>query len=191
MVKKILILLLVLMIPASLMATSLIQMGVIANYNAGRAVDLLKVGDGIQEILLNPENYDFGAEVRINPVSFISIAAPVTFGMGTGMEINTTPSVNFNLPMSWLLDIAVGVGMNLSFTQSGNEWLINGEGMSSAVDVLLNSQLLYRAAITVNLAVFSVGISAMVPTEDTFSNFSFTPDWESTKVSVSALLNFF
>ncbi len=186
--KKLIVTLLVLAsCMAGLFATPLIQLGANFAYNA-------PVGDGDAFVdgLGDFDNYSIGAEARINFFDWVSLVVPATFG-GLGSDlfsINTTPSINLNIPAASVLDIALGLGMRMNFSQIGDDWYLNGYPMGEAGEAFLGASLAYRAALTFNVLGLGIGLTASVPT-GSFNDFSMMPQWEQTALSASLMLNLF
>ena len=190
--KKIIVILLALLVPAaSLMATPWIQVGANVGYGIPMSSENLdgEFVDGFSDL----QNYKFGAEARINLFDWVSLAVPGTFTLDF-TQFNLQPSVNLNLPLGFL-DIALGVGTNMEIAYDNNEWKMNGEPFSKAGNAFLDSNFLYRGALTFNLGFLGIGVAATVPSSGTFSEMgeldAWTPQWESTAISASVLVNFF
>lgn len=190
--KKIIVILLALLVPAaSLMATPWIQVGANVGYGIPMSSENLdgEFVDGFSDL----QNYKFGAEARINLFDWVSLAVPGTFTLDF-TQFNLQPSVNLNLPLGFL-DIALGVGTNMEIAYDNNEWKMNGEPFSEAGNAFLNSNFLYRGALTFNLGFLGIGLAAAVPSSGSFSQMgeldAWTPQWENTTLSASVLVNFF
>ena len=190
--KKIIVILLALLVPAaSLMATPWIQVGANVGYGIPMSSENLdgEFVDGFSDL----QNYKFGAEARINLFDWVSLAVPGTFTLDF-TQFNLQPSVNLNLPLGFL-DIALGVGTNMEIAYDNNEWKMNGEPFSEAGNAFLDSNFLYRGALTFNLGFLGIGLAAAVPSSGTFSGMgeldAWTPQWENTTLSASVLVNFF
>lgn len=190
--KKIIVILLALLVPAaSLMATPWIQVGANVGYGIPMSSENLdgEFVDGFSDL----QNYKFGAEARINLFDWVSLAVPGTFTLDF-TQFNLQPSVNLNLPLGFL-DIALGVGTNMEIAYDNNEWKMNGEPFSKAGNAFLDSNFLYRGALTFNLGFLGIGLAAAVPSSGSFSEMgeldAWTPQWENTTLSASVLVNFF
>lgn len=190
--KKIIVILLALLVPAaSLMATPWIQVGANVGYGIPMSSENLdgEFVDGFSDL----QNYKFGAEARINLFDWVSLAVPGTFTLDF-TQFNLQPSVNLNLPLGFL-DIALGVGTNMEIAYDNNEWMMNGEPFSEAGNAFLDSNFLYRGALTFNLGFLGIGLAAAVPSSGSFSQMgeldAWTPQWENTTLSASVLVNFF
>ncbi len=190
--KKIIVILLALLVPAaSLMATPWIQVGANVGYGIPMSSENFdgEFVDGFSDL----QNYKFGAEARINLFDWVSLAVPGTFTLDF-TQFNLQPSVNLNLPLGFL-DIALGVGTNMEIAYDNNEWKMNGEPFSKAGNAFLDSNFLYRGALTFNLGFLGIGLAAAVPSSGSFSQMgeldAWTPQWENTTLSASVLVNFF
>ena len=190
--KKIIVILLALLVPAaSLMATPWIQVGANVGYGIPMSSENLdgEFVDGFSDL----QNYKFGAEARINLFDWVSLAVPGTFTLDF-TQFNLQPSVNLNLPLGFL-DIALGVGTNMEIAYDNNEWKMNGKPFSEAGNAFLNSNFLYRGALTFNLGFLGIGLAAAVPSSGSFSQMgeldAWTPQCENTTLSASVLVNFF
>lgn len=190
--KKIIVILLALLVPAaSLMATPWIQVGANVGYGIPMSSENLdgEFVDGFSDL----QNYKFGAEARINLFDWVSLAVPGTFTLDF-TQFNLQPSVNLNLPLGFL-DIALGVGTNMEIAYDNNVWKMNGVPFSEAGNAFLDSNFLYRGALTFNLGFLGIGLSAAVPSSGTFSGMgeleAWEPQWENTTLSASVLVNFF
>lgn len=190
--KKIIVILLAILVPAaSLMATPWIQVGANVGYGIPMSSENLdgEFVDGFSDL----QNYKFGAEARINLFDWVSLAVPGTFTLDF-TQFNLQPSVNLNLPLGFL-DIALGVGTNMEIAYDNNEWKMNGKPFSEAGNAFLNSNFLYRGALTFNLGFLGIGLAAAVPSSGSFSQMgeldAWTPQWENTTLSASVLVNFF
>lgn len=191
--KLIAVLLLIAVIPVSLMATPFLQIGPLVSYN--RTVVELEEDD-----FWALNNFSFGADVRINPIKYLSIDIPATIGFGDdfAVSIAAIPTINGNIPIGNILDISLGLGTQFDFQYTGrtnDSWTMNGLPMENAGDAFQHSKLVYRAGVTVNLAAISIGINALVPGQAGFGDNDiggvFNPMWESTRFSVVALFNLF
>lgn len=190
--KKIIVILLALLVPAaSLMATPWIQVGANVGYGIPMSSENFdgEFVDGFSDL----QNYKFGAEARINLFDWVSLAVPGTFTLDF-TQFNLQPSVNLNLPLGFL-DIALGVGTNMEIAYDNNVWKMNGEPFSEAGNAFLDSNFLYRGALTFNLGFLGIGLAAAVPSSGSFSQMgeldAWTPQWENTTLSASVLVNFF
>lgn len=189
--KKIIVILLALLVPAaSLMATPWIQVGANVGYSPALNIsDTSDFVDGFSDL----QNYKFGAEARINLFDWVSLAVPGTFALDFS-QFDIQPSVNLNLPLGFL-DIALGVGSKMQISNVDGEWYMNGGSFSEAGNAFLESNFLYRGALTFNLGFLGIGVAATVPSSGTFSDMgeleAWEPQWESTAISASVLVNFF
>ena len=190
--KKIIAVLLALMlIPAAAFATPLFQVGPLVAYNRS-AIELGESTEGLTDI----NNFSFGADVRLNIANYFSLDVPATIGFGSegAFTAAAIPTVNFNIPILGLVDIALGVGTQFDFQHINDEWTMNGLPFDSASEAFEQSKLVYRAGVTVNLSFLSIGLNATVPCTDPFTSDDiggiFPPVWESTRVSAVVLFNF-
>ena len=173
------------------MATPWIQVGANVGYGIPMSSENFdgEFVDGFSDL----QNYKFGAEARINLFDWVSLAVPGTFTLDF-TQFNLQPSVNLNLPLGFL-DIALGVGTNMEIAYDNNEWKMNGEPFSEAGNAFLDSNFLYRGALTFNLGFLGIGLAAAVPSSGSFSQMgeldAWTPQWENTTLSASVLVNFF
>ena len=181
-------------IPATLSAAPFFQVGPLVSYN--KTVTEMQESTG--EDWGNINNFSFGADLRINPVKNLSLDIPVTIGFGKdAFSLAAIPTINANIPIAEIVDIAVGVGTQLDFTKAGDTWTLNGLPMDEAGGALAGSKLVYRAGLTVNLGILplGIGINAVVPGSSGFGEGDiggiFIPMWESTRISIVALLNLF
>lgn len=182
--KKIFVVLAMLLVSVSLMATPKFQIGVLASYNK-LAIDI----NG--EDLNNADNFSFGADVRINPIKYLSIDIPATFGVGDNpFTIGILPSINGNIPVVSFLDISLGVGIQMEFQKFGSNWFFNGSDFSNFGEAFLYSRPFYRASALLNVGLVGIGINATVPTKGSFKDFDVVPQFKETRVSASVLFNF-
>ena len=142
------------------------------------------------------DSFLFGADLRINPLSHLSIDIPASLGFGSGWSfiLSTVPTLNFNLPLAGIIDIAVGGGPMIDLVYSGDddEWFTNGNP-SGESGVLGGSKLTYRLAVTLNLGSVSAGVSAFVPCRRSFDSGSLdmlSPSFDETTFSAAVLFNF-
>ena len=182
----------IIIIPTALTAAPLLQFGGLVSYNR-TVVEFTE-----EEEPWNINNFSFGADLRINPVKNLSLDIPVTIGFGKdAFSLAAIPTINANIPIAEIVDIAVGVGTQLDFTKAGDTWTLNGLPMDEAGGALAGSKLVYRAGLTVNLGILplGIGINAVVPGSSGFGEGDiggiFIPMWESTRISIVALLNLF
>ena len=185
--KIIAVLLALVLIPAAAFATPLFQVGPLVAYNRS-AIELGESTEGLTDI----NNFSFGADIRLNIANYFSLDVPATIGFGSegAFTAAAIPTVNFNIPILGLVDIALGV----DFQHIDDEWTMNGLPFDSASEAFEQSKLVYRAGVTVNLSFLSIGLNATVPCTDPFTSDDiggiFTPVWESTRVSAVVLFNF-
>lgn len=138
-------------------------------------------------------SYGFGGDVRLNLFSWVSLDVPFTYSFGGNVHtIGTKPSVNLNIPAAGILDIALGLALDLDFQYdaSGKSWYINGNPVSDYSNAMMGASLAYRLALTLNLGMLSIGAAASVPMEGTFDSFNGMPSWSETNASVFLLFNF-
>ena len=179
-------------IPVSLMAAPFLQVGPLVSYN--HTVVEFENEEDWGDI----NNFSFGADVRINPLKHLSIDIPATLGFGSqgSFSIAAIPTLNINIPLGNIVDIAVGAGTQLDFQRIGQDgsWSMNGLPFSDFGDAIASSKLVYRAAVTINLGPLGIGAVVTLPGEAGFNSDDiggiFTPMWESTRISAVALFNF-
>ena len=181
-------------IPMTLSAAPFFQVGPLVSYNR-TVVEMQETMEGNEA--WNIDNFSFGADIRINPFKYLSIDIPATLGFGShgSVSIALIPTVNVNIPITGLFDLAIGVGPQFDFQYVGdrNDWTMNGLPMDNAGDAFAQSKLAYRASATFNLAFLSIGINAILPCRTSFSEGGWdviNPMWESTRVSAVVLFNF-
>ena len=181
-------------IPMAATAAPFFQIGPLVSYNR-TVVEMQETMEGDEA--WNIDNFSFGADIRVNPLKYLSIDIPVTLGFGShgGISIALIPTVNVNIPITGLFDLAIGVGPQFDFQYVGdrNDWTMNGLPMDNAGDTFAQSKLAYRAGATFNLAFLSIGINAILPCRTSFSEGGWdviNPMWESTRVSAVVLFNF-
>lgn len=181
--KKISILIALVLLPAMLMAAPIFQIGGLVSYNKA-AVDIS--GEDFKDI----DNFSFGADIRLNPIKFISLDIPATIGFGDDLfTVGVLPSLNANIPLGSFFDIAVGMGIQMDFQKRDGDWYYNSFKMSDFADAFPYSKLLYRAAATFNLSFLSIGAVVAVPTEGDFKNFDLKPHFDNARVSAVVLVN--
>ncbi len=191
--KRLVIVLITLMlIPATLSAAPFFQIGPLASYNR-TVVDIEELGEADGWKI---DNFSFGADIRLTPLRHLSIDVPVTIGFGKdSFSFALIPTLNLNIPIANIVDIAIGAGPQLDFQYAGgaiDEWTMNGLPMDNAGDAFAQSKLAYRLGVTINLAFLSVGLNATLPCQASFSSGSWdmlNPMWESTRVSAVVLFN--
>lgn len=181
--KKVIILLLLVLLPFTLMAAPVFQVGGIMTYN--KAVTQLS-GDEFEDFT---NNFSFGADIRLNLFkSWFSLDIPATIGFGNDLfTLGLFPSANINVPLKFV-DIAVGVGVQMGFAKTGDLWLINGLPVDEFSEAFTGQRLLYRAAVTANLGAFGIGGFVTVPSKGAFSDFDATPSFEETKGGIAVLI---
>lgn len=180
-------------IPATLSAAPFFQVGPLVSYN--KTVTEMQESTG--EDWGNINNFSFGADIRINPLKYLSIDIPATLGFGNekSVSIAVIPTVNVNIPITSFFDLAIGAGMQMDFQYVGtkHDWTMNGLPMDNAGDTFAQSKLVYRAGATFNLSFLSIGLNVLLPGKASFSQGGWdvmNPMWESTRVSAVALFNF-
>lgn len=183
--KKTLVVLLALLIPTTLMATPLMQIGGTVFYANTVASD--EFTDGLGDF----SNYGFGVEARLNLFDYVSIAVPATIGFGDVMTFGTQPSLSVNIPIIEWFDLAFGVGTKLDFANHDDSWLVNGRPIDDFGDAFGNAAMTYRLSAMVTIGTLSTGITATIPTKGTFNDFNAVPEWEAAIISASVLFNFF
>lgn len=176
-----------LLVAVSLTATPLVQLGGIVYFD--EAVTEIEGKD-----FLDLDNYDIGVDVRFNPLGFISIDLPVTYG-GNGQNIRSfdiIPSLNLNIGIADVLDIAAGIGCRLSYVKYvnyyGSHFYFNGN--DSLIDGFMDTEICYRAAVTGNISMIGLGVVADIPTDGTFRDFSMMPDFKRTRIGLAVMYNF-
>ena len=181
--KKISILVALVLLPAMLMAAPIFQIGGLVSYNKA-AVDIS--GEDFKDI----DNFSFGADIRLNPVKFLSLDIPATIGFGDDLfTAGVLPSLNVNVPLGSFLDIAVGMGIQMDFQKRGDDWYYNDFKLSDFSEAFPYSKLLYRAGVTFNLGLLSIGATVAVPTEGNFKEFDLKPIFDEARASAVVLVN--
>ena len=178
------------LIPATLSAAPFFQIGPLASYNR-TIVDIEELGEADGWKI---DNFSFGADIRLTPLKYMSIDVPVTIGFGkNSFSFAVIPTLNLNIPIANIVDIAIGAGPQLDFQYAGgaiDEWTMNGLSIDGGA--FAQSKLAYRLGVTVNLAFLSIGLNATLPCQASFSSGSWdmlNPMWESTRVSAVVLFN--
>lgn len=187
--KRIVTLLIALLVPmAMLVATPWVQVG----GNVGYGVPVSS-GDGFVDGFSELDSYRFGAEARLNLFDWVSLTVPTTFSL-TFDSFSLQPSVNLNIPVSFV-DFALGLGCNVGIERDGEDWTINGLPFSSIGEAFKHTGFVYRAALTFNAGFLGIGVAAMIPAQGDFSCMNtldaWKPDFDSTTLSASVLVNFF
>lgn len=188
--KLIAVLIVLVILPTVVMAAPFLQIGPLVSYNK----TVIELAD-VEELDIN--NFSFGADVRLNPFAYMSIDVPATIGFGGdgAFSIAAIPTLNANIPVGGLLDIAVGAGTQFDFQFTGKDgkWTMNGLPLENAGDAFKYSKLVYRLGLTLNIGFISVGVNALVPGASGFGEGDiggiFNPMWDSTRVSAVALFN--
>lgn len=180
----------IMLLAASLSAAPLFQIGGLVSYN--KSIADIKEDEGV---VLSFGNFSLGADARLTLFKHLNLDIPATIGFGEGnFTIATIPTVNFNLPITPFFDLAVGAGTQLDFVRSDSTWSVNGREFDSFGEAIASSKLVYRAALTVNVTMVSIGLSAVFPGSETFNGGDvlgiFTPSWENSRISASVLFNF-
>ena len=187
--KRIVTLLIALLVPlAMLMASPWVQVGA----NVGYCVPVSST-DGFIDGFSELDSYRFGAEARLNLFDWVSLTVPATFSLAFD-SFSIQPSVNLNIPVSFV-DLALGLGCNVAIERSSDDWTINGLPFSSIGEAFKHSDFMYRAALTFNVGFLGIGVAAMIPAQGDFSCINtldaWKPDFDSTTLSASVLVNFF
>ena len=189
--KKIIVLLLVVaLIPSAIFANDILQLGL----NVGYKPTLSQMMEGGElDDYFKWEYFTFAPELKLN-LFFIDFDASAYFNFGNNaILIDTQLASDLYFKLS-VVKLALGVGINMPFLYSGDTWTMNGHLLENAGDAFAESKLVYRAGVTVNLAILSVGLNAAVPCKGTFSASNagdiFNPMWESTRVSAVVLFGF-
>ncbi len=190
--KAIAVLLVLVLVSTALSAAPFFQIGPLASYNK----TVVEIDDDKESWGIN--NFSFGADVRLTPFKYFSIDIPATLGFGSqgSFSIAAIPTLNINIPLGNIVDIAVGAGTQFDFQYAGGEskdWTMNGLPLENAADAFQHSKLVYRLGVTFNLAFLSIGANAVLPGSAGFGDGDiggiFTPMWESTRFSLVALFN--
>ncbi len=110
----------------------------------------------------NIENYDFGADARLN-FGFFGVATNVLFGKNEGNTVlNTIITANLRADLN-VVDLAFGVGYALPIEFGSEGVMVDGQPVSQTFDVLKNSQLLARAAVGVNIGALGLSVDYKIP----------------------------
>ena len=177
-------------ITSAVSAAPFFQVGPLISYNR-TVVEM-------EEESFDINNASIGADVRLTLFKHLGIDIPATIGFGDegSVSIAALPTINVNIPITSMFDLAIGVGTQFDFLYVGGDydtWTMNGYEMDNAADAFAKSKLMYRVAATVNLGFISVGLNAMVPGKATFDSGDWdilNPLWEETRVSAVVLFNF-
>lgn len=183
--KRISILLITLLIAVStISAAPIFQIGGIASYHA-------PMKDISAKDALVPSNFGIGADMRIS-YGIISLDIPATYSLGDGKNaFDIMPTVNVNIPISGVVDIAAGAGLGWNFTNKDGIWTMNGSENFMGLDFFRESKLVYRLAFTVNIGHVSIGAAYLLPTKGNIKdiNLAFDCDFSKAHLQLAVLYN--
>ena len=167
-----------------LSAAPLIQLGGYASYNN----DILTVDDD-EDISFS--SFTIGPEARVNLLMF-SLDVPATVGFTSKGDFTASlmPSINLSASATSLIDLAVGIGIQMDVTKKDGDWYINGHDTDEFSNNILGLTPFYRLALTFNAGTISIGAALTMESSGTFDSMDWEPDWDQARGSVSVLWNF-
>lgn len=131
-------------------------------------------------------------DLRFNALEdWLAFETPLSLGFDEDVvEFSVAPGVLFAIPVDnrMRLDLGVGTRMKVSLFTDGT-WLVNGEQYGLTGGAVKSMKPDYRTGIVFDFEKVAVRTSVRVPTEGTFDDLSFTPDWDEAKVGLSILIS--
>ncbi len=201
--KRLSIVLLVLfvLVPATLSASMInLSLGATGVYSKSFGET---VGASSHEDLLKPENYRFGADLRIR-VLLAEIDAVAMFGkQGDYTDISMLTTAGISLDLLDIIRVGAGLGPRFNILVGSDGQLavkdVNGviiPDIDSAGEAFLKSPLAYRLTADIKLGNILVGLNYTLDTEYTFENYKqfdkiFAPKFDDGAVGISVLYSFF
>jgi hypothetical protein len=181
---------------SAVVAAPFFQIGPTAQYEY-TLKDIEASADGLtSDDVFDINNYSFGVDARIN-VLFLQVAANGLYGQTEegNHRISTVLTGNLLFNPLDILTISAGFGPSMQYVTSDfKEFTVNGESVSNFGEVFMNSPLVYRAQVGLDLGGIGISGTYLLPTTGSFKNFeasNLTPDWQSGKFSLSVLFNLF
>lgn len=133
------------------------------------------------------------AEARFNALSdCLSIETPVALGFDEDLvELSLRPALMLSLPFGSSMRIDAGIGTQMKVTlHTDGTWSVNNLNYYTTGSAFSHMSLDYRAGVMFWLRDdMSVRFSLRVPTEGTFSDPGWNPDWDRAEVSASLLVD--
>lgn len=170
----------------SVFASHVFQIGATGRFGG----DITKIDD-----YKNIDNYDFGADARLN-FGFFGVATNVLFGKkGDNTVLNTIITANLRADLN-VVDLAFGVGYALPIEFGSEGVIVDGQPASQTFDVLKNSQLLARAAVGVNIGALGLSVDYKIPFQTLVDYFKGddlknVESFKQGKIAFSVLVNLF
>lgn len=137
------------------------------------------------------ENYEFGAEFRMNLAMFqLSVPVTYTYTDWDTHSLDIDPTLGLTLSIFGLIDLTAGVGVTMDMDIVNGHWLFNGHESSRWSDPFENAHFLYRVAGTVNLGNVGISCSYLMPTKGSFRAMDWMPDIDNSKLQFALLFGF-
>jgi len=204
--KKTILVLLValLLVPAGLFADGFdFSIGATAQYT--NAFDVTATEGFDWESLKDPENYGFGADMRLRILfAELDIAALYSQGEVGGQTLHSVTGLvtgGVSLDLIGLLRVGLGMGprINALFNENGDGVIIsNGQVINEDTDfaeAFMNAPMTYRATADLKLGGVMVGLNYTVDTDgftfETMDTAKLAPNFSEGRIGVSALLTLF
>lgn len=198
--KRLILVMLLILIPASMFA-SVLQMGGSVSWGVPLYFEEEK---SFEFSNIDFAKYDVGLDLRLNIPRF-QLQGEVRGAFSNDLLLE---SYCYNLAVSsrfdiFFIDLTAGVGININVDKDPvtKEWRYNGQDGKTATDVFSTAALYYRAGLGIDFGKMSLEVQGIVPTGATWQNMSeertqsvfdtIGPKFENMRVSVGLTANFF
>lgn len=183
--KKFIVFCVMLVLVPSVMFADVLQLGMNVGYknSYGQIED-----EGVE---FKWDNFVFGPDIRLNLLCF---GLDVSMDMGfpeDAVVLNTKAVGTIYLKLLDLVRISLGAGVGMPFMVEHGDWTVNGEPMDKFVDVLKDSNLIYRVGLGFTIEPVEIVANWDIPSEGPIGGGDLFPAVKASTFSVGVLFNLF
>lgn len=186
--KVVTVFLLVLIIPFSLMAGDVVQLGV----NFGFKPNVSEIAGSEVRNLVDLDNIVFAPEAKLN-FSVFSLDAVTKLSFGDNFRADVQGTAGLRFKVLDRLVLGAGIGGEFSFVQHEGGWLVNNQSMDNFKQALKATKMAYKFMIGADLGAVEIIGAYDVPTEGTLQTFikgnGLSPEFKKGTVSLGVLFN--
>lgn len=131
-------------------------------------------------------------DMRFNALNgWFAFETPVALGFDEDIvELSLEPGAMLSIPFGSQLRLDGGIGTRMKVTLcTDGTWTVNGAGYESTGSAFKLMKPDYRIGMMFDLDALSVRFSSRIPTEGTFMEPDFSPDWDEAEIGASILVD--
>ena len=131
-------------------------------------------------------------DMRFNALNgWFAFETPVALGFDEDIvELSLEPGAMLSIPFGSQLGLDGGIGTRMKVTlNTDGTWTVNGAGYETTGSAFKLMKPDYRIGMMFDFDALSIRFSSRIPTEGTFIEPDFSPDWDEAEIGASILVD--